>query len=110
MKYNMNRHEQSLIYALNVLKQKEYKQYISAIYLYGSCARGTQSFDSDVDLLIRLSDSTPKKLLRRMRVDVTPDISLPEVELKFYFGNTFSNSFQFNKNIEQEGILLWEKK
>lgn len=105
----MNRHSQSLQYALRVLGQDKYKRYIRAIYLYGSCARGEQRYWSDVDLFVVLYPEIPKSVIRSMRIDVVPDSNLPEVELKTSLSDNFSTSRQFNENMKKEGKLLWER-
>lgn len=105
----ISRHAQSLQYALNVLRQPKYKSYIKAIYLYGSCARVQQKFHSDVDLFLFIEPEMPDHLIREMRLEVIPDYSLPVVEIKFSKGREFSSSYQFNRNIERDGKLLWER-
>lgn len=106
----MSRHSKSLRHALRILAQEEYQKYIQAIYLYGSCARGRQKYNSDVDLLIKLDVETPKKVVRKMRLDVMPEeAGLPPVELKINMGEEFSSSRQFNENIKREGKLLWQR-
>lgn len=106
----MNRHEKSLNYALEVLTSEPYLSYLDAIYLYGSCARGEQKYASDVDLLLKLRSDVPSSVLRAMRADATPeDWDLPEVELKYFSGSQFSHSYQFDKNLREEGILLWTR-
>lgn len=106
----MNRHSKSLQHALQVLRQDKYAKYINAIYLYGSCARGTQKYDSDIDLLLMVQADTPKAILRQMQIEVMPEeIDLPPVELKISMGDTFSDSSQFNENIKRDGRLLWER-
>lgn len=105
----MSRHSQSLQYALKVLRQPKYKSHIRAIYLYGSCARAQQKFSSDVDLFLFLDQDTPEQLIREMRLEVIPDYSLPEVEIKYSKGEEFSSSYHFNRNIERDGRLLWER-
>ncbi len=108
-KTEISRHAQSLQYALNVLRQPKYKSYIRAIYLYGSCARAQQKFDSDVDLFLFLDQDTPDQLIREMRSEVIPHYSLPEVEIKCSKGQQFSSSYHFNRNIERDGKLLWKR-
>lgn len=103
------RHEQSLLHALDILKQECYKKYIRAIYLYGSCARGEQKYHSDVDLFLFLDDDVPDGVVREMRSEVVPHYTLPEVELKTSKSDEFSSSYHFNKNIERDGRLLWER-
>lgn len=105
-----SRHMLSLQYALNVLLNTNFADYIEEISLYGSCARGEQKYHSDVDLLVRVAEDTPARLLRRMRSEVMPeDLDLPDVELKFYTGNEFSSSSRFNKNIERDRKIIWKK-
>ena len=107
---NKNRHEQSLQYALKVLKSSIFSPYIKKIYLYGSYARKEQNYQSDVDLLIFITESTPTQMIAKMRhAVISEDYTLPEVELKFTKSDRFSSSYQFNKNIERDAILLWEK-
>lgn len=45
-----SKHAESLQYALDILLSDEYRSYIKAIYLSGSCARCEQTEDSDVDV------------------------------------------------------------
>lgn len=104
----MTRHEKSLQYALSVLTSERYRAYLDAIYLYGSCARGDQKYTSDVDLLLKLRKNVPADILRSMRVEATPDDwELPEVELKYFLGEQFSQSEQFDRNLREEGKVLW---
>ena len=104
----MTRHEKSLQYALSVLTSERYRAYLDAIYLYGSCARGDQKYTSDVDLLLKLRKNVPADILRSMRVEATPeDWELPEVELKYFLGEQFSQSEQFDRNLREEGKVLW---
>jgi len=106
----MSRHTESLIYALNKLKDEKYKKYINAIYLYGSCARGSYKYNSDVDLFLVLQESVPIQVIREMKNSVTPeDYRLPAVELKTSTSSEFSLSRQFSENIKKEGRLLWKR-
>lgn len=105
----MSRHSEALIYALRVLREPQNLCKIRKIYLYGSCARKQQKYDSDVDLFLvteRLSASEIAKL--RSCVN-SGDSKLPEVEVKISFTERFSSSQRFNKNLEREAILLWER-
>ncbi|MDE6888625.1 MAG: nucleotidyltransferase domain-containing protein [Eubacterium sp.] len=105
----LSRHAQSLQYALNVLRTPKYKPYIRSVYLYGSCARLQQTFDSDVDLFLFLDREMPDHLIREMRLDVIPHYSLPEVEIKYSKNDEFSSSYQFNQNLERDARLIWER-
>lgn len=104
-----SRHRISMNQAVKKL-QEEFSGYIKEIYLYGSCARGEQKFGSDVDLLVKVEKDTSPRILRKMRVEVMPEqLDLPDVELKFFIGPEFSESYRFNENIKKEGRLIWKK-
>ncbi len=105
----MNRHEKSLQYALDKLKNSDYSDYISCVYLYGSCSREDYKFNSDIDLFVCVHENTPAAILRKMRSDViNDDYTLPEVELMVSKSGLYSVSRQFNENLQKEAVLLWE--
>ena len=65
---------------------------------------GEQKFGSDVNLLVKVEKDTSPRILRKMRVEVMPEqLDLPDVELKFFIGPEFSESYRFNENIKKEG-------
>lgn len=96
----MERHMQSINRALEILCSEAYKTYIEAVYLYGSCARGNQRFDSDVDLLLQCNEKLTPDIARRLRIDAMPeDWNLPDVELKFVYGYSWkTGKDQFSRN------------
>lgn len=50
----------------------------------------------------------PVDVLRSMRVEAIPDDwELPEVELKYFWGERFNQSEQFDRNLREEGKLPW---
>lgn len=51
----IRRSEASLNHAIRKIKESGIAPYVSGLYLYGSCARKEQDFNSDVDLLLELS-------------------------------------------------------
>lgn len=108
----MERHIQSINGALEVLCSEVYRPYLDAVYLYGSCARGNQRFDSDVDLLLQCNEKFTPDIGRSMIIDAMPeDWKLPDVELKFVYGDSWkSGKDQFSRNLIKEGVLLWERK
>ncbi|MCD7981981.1 MAG: nucleotidyltransferase domain-containing protein [Clostridiales bacterium] len=108
------RQEQALTYALEQIRKSSVFPYISALYLYGSCARGKEKFSSDVDLFLELKDNFPMKSelkmdLIRLRSDVSMgDIDNPETDLKIVVGDEWKhNKMLFYKNIRKEGIQIW---
>lgn len=105
------RHEQSLLYALDVLKTETYKRYLKSVYLFGSCAKGNPRFHSDVDIFIFVDEDMPKHLIRKLRSEIVPDSDdMPEVDLQISKCAAPTSSTQFNKNFERDGILLWNRR
>ena len=47
----------ALEYALDQLHRSDIAPYIEKVYLYGSCAKGEENWDSDVDIFIQLSET-----------------------------------------------------
>lgn len=89
-------------------------EYIEDVILYGSTARGEASDESDVDLLIVLSEEAKKvensnALLMRLRGDISSDnIEIPETDLHFSFGTEWKESNQvFYQNVRTDGVSLW---
>ena len=104
-----DRHKKALDQAVQKLRT-QFSNYVTAIYCYGSYARGEQKFWSDVDVLVKVSDDTSPRIMRQMRAEVIPEqYDLPEVDLKFSSGEEFSTSYRFNENIKKEGKLIWKK-
>ena len=103
----------SIKYAINVIKSSRIAPYIHGLYLYGSCARKEQNYDSDVDLFLVLSPELDRKyygddiLILKSKV-TPPDTSLPEVDLKIEIGDDWENkTMLYYQNIKKEGIQLW---
>lgn len=107
------RQQKALDFAINIIKLSPVFPYIAAVYLYGSCARGEEKPDSDVDLFLELkpSFSTRKDLripLRLLKSEVTTDdFRDPEVDLKIVIGNDWKTSdMLYYKKVREEGVLL----
>lgn len=105
-----DRHKTALNYAASQILKWEYANKIKAIYLFGSYARGEQSYDSDVDIYIICSPSVPKNALRKLKIMVlSEEENMPEVDVKFGFNDLNAENDLFHDNIKKEGILLWQK-
>lgn len=101
--------ELALEYAVKVLMGWEYKKCINSIILYGSCARGDFRSGSDVDLFILCNEGIDTRALRALRTEVIP-VDLPiEVDLHFGFKPLAESQGIYYRNIEKEGIVLWER-
>lgn len=105
----------SIDYAITQIKQSKLVPFVQNLYLYGSCARNEQDYDSDVDLLLELSPKIDKKLyfedMLILKSKVVPvDDLLPEVDLKIEIGDNWkNNSMLYYQNIRKEGIQIWKK-
>lgn len=105
----------SIEYAVNVIRKSSIAPFVKALYLYGSCARGEQTYGSDVDLFLELQpDFDTKKykddvILLKGRVSPT-DINMAEVDLKVVVGDDWRrNQMLYYQNILKEGVDIWQK-
>lgn len=94
--------------------QHIYGEKLKTVVLYGSVARGTQTDDSDIDILIlvdgnndelrwyddKLSDVSTDFSLKYLKVLSVVDISFQEYE-------DWRNLSPFYKNVSEEGIILY---
>lgn len=106
-----DRHMEALQYAMNVISQSAIAPYVEELYLYGSCAKGTQGWNSDVDLLLVLSTDAAylKREVIQLKGQVSKDdIYAVDVDLKVAYGQDWKkNTMLYYKNIAREGRKLW---
>lgn len=108
------RSKKSISYAINIIKNSPIAPYVQALYLYGSCARGEQTYKSDVDLFMVLSpdfDSLKYKndvILLKSVISPT-NLEMAEVDLKVVIGDSWkSKQLLYYQNIRLEGIDIWK--
>ena len=91
-----------------------YGSSLKALILYGSVARGTQTEDSDVDLLV-LVDGTDQKLREysdRLS-DVSTDMALKYLkvfsimDVRYQEYMDWKSVSPFYRNVDREGIVLY---
>lgn len=110
-----SRSEKTIAYAINRIKESTIAPYVKHLYLYGSCSRCTQNFNSDVDLFLELVDEFDSEQYRdeviRLKGIVSPkDIHSPEVDLKVVVGNGWrNNKMLYYKRVKTEGIEIWNR-
>ncbi|MBR4195145.1 MAG: nucleotidyltransferase domain-containing protein [Synergistaceae bacterium] len=84
------------------------------IILYGSVARGDNTWESDVDIAMvirgELDRNTDKKLTRAVtELDLKYDTVLSVIDIEENHFSRYKYELPFYKNIEREGITLWTK-
>ena len=108
------RHQKALNDALAIIKASDVSSFIQSIYLYGSCSRNEEQWNSDVDLFVEFKDSFDilkyKRQVLRLRSDVNAiDIIAPEVDVHFSIGTDWKDSsLEYYNNIRKDGIKVWE--
>ena len=104
------------LFALNAIKQSPLYPLLQRIILYGSCARGEERFDSDVDLLLvfdaeikNISDY--RRMYRALRVAVSSDeLHAVETDLKLAIGDEWKTSNEtIYLCIREDGICVWKR-
>ena len=93
--------------------QEIYGDLISSVILYGSTARGTRAEDSDVDVALLLHTGTTKEMRDRM-LDLVVDLELAcgkvlsVICIDYEKFSEWKETLPFYKNIQEEGIVLWQ--
>ncbi len=96
------------------LLQGVYGDLLKAIILYGSVARGTQTEDSDVDIMV-LADGTDAQLRENDEKlsDVSTDLAwkylkvFSIIDIKYQEYQDWKTVSPFYKNVAQEGVVLY---
>ena len=103
----MKRHEDLISHALPILSRNPYVQ---KVYLFGSCARNTENWNSDVDLFVIVDDAISNKEIRGLQTSAVPDdFRLPEVDIVVYRSGSLDETSFFISQTEQDRRLLYEK-
>lgn len=108
------RHQRALDYAIEQIKKSSIYQFVNALYLYGSCSRGSENWDSDVDLFLELNEDFAlhpefRWDMRVLQGAVSSDeLYDVETDLKIVVGKAWllDNSIYY-ENIRKEGRLIW---
>lgn len=107
--------KKAITFALKTIQKSELLPYIDKVILYGSCARGSEKWNSDVDLCIILKQES-KQLpdlstkIHLLKGTVSSDqIDAAEADAKFFIGNEWGlNQSAFCKNIRKDGKIIWQ--
>lgn len=90
-----SRQKQALRYAMVKISRSPLAPYVNELYLYGSYARGTHTWESDVDLLFTLDADAPdlKKEIIRLKSEVSRDeLDAVQVDLKVLYGDAWKKA------------------
>jgi predicted nucleotidyltransferase len=108
-----------MIYSINELREKiapiAAKYELSAVWLFGSYARGDEMGDSDVDILIDRTDSRVSSLFELGAVyndlceSVGAEIDLITTRALFQDGDN-DRAPQFAENVLKERVLVYGKR
>ncbi len=91
-----------------------YGERLRAVILYGSVARGTQTKDSDVDIMV-LIEGTDEELRRYEEKlgDVSTDLALKYlrvfsiIDVKYQEYMEWRTISPFYKNVDKEGVVVY---
>lgn len=111
------RHNKTLVSYINTLLSNKVINYVNKIYLYGSCARGDQTFYSDIDLFVVLREDTTDSEFWKVKSILSGECMLSVSNIEdadidiHYTRNSewFSLDDFFYKQIRKDCILLWER-
>ena len=90
-----------------------YGDLVERIVLYGSTARGTQTDESDVDIAF-LMRAIPSKAMNDQMLDLIVDLELDcgkvlsVIKIDYPRFLEWQDTLPFYRNIEQEGVILWQ--
>lgn len=109
------RHRNALEHAVLSIKKSQLSNFVNDVILFGSCARGEQTYESDIDLLLILQEEflTVKEKLRipfrLIKCEVNgEELDDPDIDLKILIGDEWKTSqMTFYKNIRRDGISIW---
>lgn len=108
------RHQKALEYALNQIYQSSLFTYTTGIWLFGSCARNEQKYESDIDLLMQLDLSEDdlyemhNEVIYLKGIVAPTKISDPDVDLKITVNpNWQQDKSLFYQEIRKDGIRIW---
>ena len=109
------RHEKAIQYAMNQITLSNLAPFVDDVILFGSCARGEESIDSDVDLLLVLSEKVKNfngyiKQCRILKSFISSDeLHDAETDLKICIGNEWgTSSSTIYQCIRKDGVSIWK--
>ena len=103
-----------ILQEMGELLKNVYGNRLKAVILYGSVARGTQTEDSDIDVMI-LVDGTDEQLreYNERLSDISTELALKYVkvfsiiDVKYQEYQEWKTVSPFYKNVDREGVVVY---
>ena len=103
-----------ILQEMGELLKSVYGNRLKAVILYGSAARGTQTEDSDIDVMI-LVDGTDEQLreYNERLNDISTELALKYVkvfsiiDVKYQEYQEWKTVSPFYKNVDREGVVVY---
>jgi predicted nucleotidyltransferase len=99
---------------LTGLLYQVYKDKLKVVILYGSVARGTQTKDSDIDIMVLVEENgTELRNYDEKLGEVSVDISLKYlkvfsiIDVSYEEYEKWKQIYPFYKNVSKEGVILY---
>jgi predicted nucleotidyltransferase len=107
-----SKQQKAFLYAIEQIRNSGIFPLVNQIILYGSCARSEEKWNSDVDIMLELSnmDSVNTRDICQLKSNVmTDNLMDAEVDLKITTAGWESRENSFFKNVKKEGIVVWSR-
>lgn len=77
------------------------------ILIYGSRVRNIQTKDSDIDILVLTENLVSNEEIRKMKIEISEALGGTKIDI---VTTTFDNKSPFVELIEDDAVVIWEKK
>lgn len=90
-----------------------YGTLMDSVILYGSTARGTQAEDSDVDIAVLIHAGATKEMREQM-LDLVAELELAcgkvlsVLCIEYEKFAAWKDTLPFYRNIQEDGVVLWQ--
>ncbi len=77
------------------------------VYIYGSRTRNIKSKDSDIDILILTDNLIANNEIRKLKIEISEALGGTKIDI---VQSTFDERTPFVKLVEEDAVLIWERK
>lgn len=107
---NLDRFNNAIYYAVDYITKSLFSDSVNKIIIYGSCARGDFSNNSDVDVYIEFLHEVANEHLRVMRSDfMCGDLRRVDIDVHWGFKSLDLYEDLYHSLIRKEGVVVWCK-